>query len=166
MNIFESRLHNIKYALHYECRNNLKKEKTNFNRRQLIKCLDEKLMVLIQKSQAELNYDILEDLIRYANNESQNAIIQIGNLILDNKEVGNYVKDKLIPGSNEYWCWLVRILISTCDNLGNEGLDWILKIFLSKNISQIAQSNIMEILSEITEHEGICSVLSMNKNFL
>ena len=99
-------------------------------------------------------------MIGYANNDSQNAIIQIGNLIIDNALIVNYVKNKLIPGDNEYWCWLVKILLPNCSDLGTEGLEWITRTFLKKNKSVFTETTIMEILAEITSNERVCAILS------
>lgn len=66
----------------------------------MIKNLDNRLSDIISESDRNVTNEILSDLIAYANNDTQKSIIQIGNLILDNKNLIPLVKDKLIPGKN------------------------------------------------------------------
>lgn len=66
----------------------------------MIKNLDKRLNDIISESDQNVTNEILNDLISYANNDTQKSIIQIGNLILDNKNLIPLVKDKLIPGKN------------------------------------------------------------------
>ena len=66
----------------------------------MIKNLDNRLNHIISESDRNVTNEILSDLISYANNDTEKSIIQIGNLILDNKNIRPLVKEKLIPGKN------------------------------------------------------------------
>lgn len=86
-----------KENIHINLRSCARKEALGKMRKQFIKCFDARLMDIIRASDQALSQEIIEDLIRHANADSQNAIIQIGNLIIDNKQVADYVKDRLVP---------------------------------------------------------------------
>ena len=86
-----------KENIHSNIRKEAKKEVLGEMRRQLMKCLDRHLLDIIRTSEQGLSQEVIEDLVRHANSDSQNAIIQIGNLIIDDPRVALYIHDRLLP---------------------------------------------------------------------
>ena len=130
-----------KENIHINIRNCVKKEALSKMRKQFIKCFDARLMDIIKTSEQILNPEIIEDLIRHANADSQNAIIQIGNLIIDNKQVADYVKDRLIPLENDYWSWLVMVIAKVTSSIKKSVVDWIIFNLVDGSKSLAVQTN-------------------------
>lgn len=146
MKVYESSLQNKAESLHLKTRAEFRKNATEAFRKQLIKNLDNRLNDIIALSETNLTEDILVDLIYYANTDTQNAIIQLGNLMIDNGSLVDFLKDKLIPGKNEYWSWLIRIMLMNSPALGIQGLDWVVTNFLKKKMGIVMKKNLMETL--------------------
>lgn len=113
-----------------------------------------------------LTEESLDSLIFYANNDTQNAIIQLGNLVLDNGNLAEYLKTKIVPGKNEYWSWLLRIMLSNCSDIGGEKLDWIIGNFMKSKVTQVMKKNVIECIVQMSFCEEKSSILAKNPQFL
>lgn len=82
-------------------------------------------------------------MIEYANREESNAILQLGNLVIDNGLLASYIGEKIDPLSNDSWWWLIRTL--AVNGYINQPLfSQLIAKLVKKNSSNASLANVLE----------------------
>lgn len=119
-------------------------------RRNALSVLNSNINTIIQKSNKDKSDTMIDDLALIANNDNSNAIVQIGNLILDDNKLADLFRRKLELGKNDYWSWLLRIFLECGVVFTIVDLVWLYEAFCDRNKNAFVISNIAECLAKLT----------------